>query len=40
MELETKYKDKHPDVLATKRRIGELEKKIEASKAEREGGKR
>lgn len=39
MELETKYKDKHPDVLATKRRIGELEKKIEASKAEREGGK-
>lgn len=36
-ELETRYKEKHPDILATKRRIAELEKKVEASKVEAEG---
>ena len=38
-ELETKYKDKHPDILATKKRIADLEKKIETSKRESEGVK-
>ena len=28
-ELETKYKEKHPDVVSTKKRIAELEKRIE-----------
>jgi polysaccharide chain length determinant protein (PEP-CTERM system associated) len=32
-ELETKYKEKHPDILTTKKRIAELEKKIEKDKA-------
>jgi uncharacterized protein involved in exopolysaccharide biosynthesis len=31
--LETKYKEKHPDILTTKKRIAELEKKIERDKA-------
>jgi polysaccharide chain length determinant protein (PEP-CTERM system associated) len=31
-ELETRYKEKHPDIIITKKRIAELEKKIEASK--------
>lgn len=35
-ELETRYKEKHPDILVTKKRIAELEKKIEASKKESE----
>jgi polysaccharide chain length determinant protein (PEP-CTERM system associated) len=38
-ELETRYKDKHPDILITKKRIAELEKKIEASKKEPEAVK-
>jgi polysaccharide chain length determinant protein (PEP-CTERM system associated) len=32
-ELETKYKEKHPDILTTRKRIAELEKKIERDKA-------
>lgn len=35
-ELETKYKEKHPDIVATKKRIADLEKKSEASKKETE----
>ena len=35
-ELETRYKEKHPDILITKKQIAELEKKIEASKKEPE----
>jgi len=32
-ELETKYKEKHPDILTTKKQIADLEKKIEKDKA-------
>jgi polysaccharide chain length determinant protein (PEP-CTERM system associated) len=32
-ELEIKYKEKHPDIIITKRQIVELEKKIEKAKA-------
>ena len=32
-ELETKYTEKHPDILMTKKRIAELEKMIEKAKA-------
>jgi len=32
-ELETKYKEKHPDILITKKRIADLEKKIEKDRA-------
>ncbi len=32
-ELETKYKEKHPDILVTKKRIAELGQKIEKNKA-------
>jgi polysaccharide chain length determinant protein (PEP-CTERM system associated) len=32
-ELETKYTEKHPDILMTKKRIVELEKKIEKAKS-------
>ena len=35
-ELEGKYKEKHPDIVATKKRIADLEKKSEASKKETE----
>lgn len=33
-ELEIKYKEKHPDILVTKKQIADLEKKIEASRKE------
>jgi len=32
-ELETRYKEKHPDILAAKKQIADLEKKIEKEKA-------
>jgi len=35
-ELETKYKEKHPDIVATKKRIADMEKKIEARMKEPE----
>jgi polysaccharide chain length determinant protein (PEP-CTERM system associated) len=35
-ELETKYKEKHPDILMTKKQIADLEKKIEAGMRETE----
>ena len=35
-ELETKYTEKHPDIVATKKRITDLEKKIEAGRKEPE----
>jgi uncharacterized protein involved in exopolysaccharide biosynthesis len=35
-ELEMKYKEKHPDIVATKKRIADLEKKSETSKRETE----
>ncbi len=35
-ELEAKYKEKHPDIVVTKKRIADLEKKTEASKKETE----
>jgi polysaccharide chain length determinant protein (PEP-CTERM system associated) len=35
-ELEIRYKEKHPDILMTKKQIADLEKKIEASRKETE----
>jgi polysaccharide chain length determinant protein (PEP-CTERM system associated) len=32
-ELETRYKEKHPDILITKKQIADLEKKLESAKA-------
>ena len=38
-ELEIKYKEKHPDILVTKKQIADLEKKIEAARKETGGVK-